>query len=127
MAVWIDDRFNIYWRREDNWWEYRDSSGQWRRDEPTAPLRRLDAVDLPPPVYVTEDGTTLVMVEGQQGDSAYQVAVKNGFVGTEKQWLATLKGPQGDLGPGSPFVIITQAEYDALPAPRPTNVLYVIR
>jgi hypothetical protein len=28
--------------------------------------------------------------KGDKGDSAYQVAVKNGFVGTEKDWLATL-------------------------------------
>lgn len=30
------------------------------------------------------------------GDSAYQVAVNNGFVGTEKEWLASLKGEKGD-------------------------------
>lgn len=28
--------------------------------------------------------------KGEKGDSAYQVAVKNGFVGTEKDWLATI-------------------------------------
>ena len=28
--------------------------------------------------------------KGEKGDSAYQVAVKNGFIGTEKDWLATL-------------------------------------
>lgn len=28
--------------------------------------------------------------KGEKGDSAYQVAVKNGFVGTEKDWLSTL-------------------------------------
>lgn len=28
--------------------------------------------------------------KGEQGDSAYQIAVKNGFNGTESQWLATL-------------------------------------
>lgn len=33
-----------------------------------------------------------------QGDSAYEVAVKNGFVGTEAEWLASLKGDQGDQG-----------------------------
>ena len=27
------------------------------------------------------------------GDSAYQVAVNNGFVGTEAEWLASLEGP----------------------------------
>lgn len=28
--------------------------------------------------------------KGEKGDSAYQVAVRNGFIGTEKDWLATL-------------------------------------
>lgn len=30
--------------------------------------------------------------------SAYAIAVKNGFEGTEEEWLASLKGPQGDKG-----------------------------
>lgn len=33
------------------------------------------------------------------GLSAYQVAVKNGFEGTEEEWLESLKGPKGDPGP----------------------------
>lgn len=39
---------------------------------------------------------------GADGDSAYQVALDNGFVGTELEWLASLigpEGPQGDEGP----------------------------
>ena len=36
--------------------------------------------------------------EGAAGDSAYEVAVNNGFVGTESQWLASLVGPQGPTG-----------------------------
>lgn len=32
------------------------------------------------------------------GDSAYQLAKKAGFVGTEVEWLATLKGAKGDQG-----------------------------
>ena len=35
---------------------------------------------------------------GVAGASAYEVAVANGFVGTETQWLATLEGPQGQQG-----------------------------
>ena len=31
-------------------------------------------------------------------DSAYDIAVKNGFKGTEKEWLASLKGQDGDDG-----------------------------
>lgn len=35
---------------------------------------------------------------GPDGDSAYQVAVDNGFVGTESEWLASLVGPAGADG-----------------------------
>lgn len=34
--------------------------------------------------------------DGQDGLSAYQVAVRNGFTGTEQEWLQSLKGPKGD-------------------------------
>lgn len=37
-------------------------------------------------------------IDGTDGLSAYQIAVENGFVGTEGQWLASLKGDQGDPG-----------------------------
>lgn len=33
------------------------------------------------------------------GKSAYEVAVDNGYVGTEAEWLASLKGAQGVQGP----------------------------
>jgi hypothetical protein len=36
--------------------------------------------------------------EGKSGDSAYVEAVKNGFIGTEIEWLASLKGDKGDVG-----------------------------
>ena len=39
------------------------------------------------------DGTN-----GTNGDSAYEIAVANGFVGTEAAWLASLEGPQGPQG-----------------------------
>jgi hypothetical protein len=35
---------------------------------------------------------------GADGDSAYEVAVTGGFVGTEAEWLATLQGEQGIQG-----------------------------
>lgn len=41
------------------------------------------------------------VIQGPQGDpgkSAYQHAVDNGFVGSEQEWLASLKGPKGDQG-----------------------------
>lgn len=46
-----------------------------------------------------------VGAQGPEGKSAYQVAVENGFIGTEEEWLASLKGPTGDPGPqGEPGV-----------------------
>lgn len=45
---------------------------------------------------------------GANGLSAYQVAVANGFAGTQAEWLASLKGEKGDQGdqgpPGIPSV-----------------------
>ena len=37
-------------------------------------------------------------VDGTNGKSAYQIAVDNGYTGTESQWLASLNGAQGDPG-----------------------------
>lgn len=45
---------------------------------------------------------------GPRGYSAYEIAVQNGFVGTEAEWLASLEGapgpegPAGDTGPVGP-------------------------
>lgn len=41
-------------------------------------------------------------VPGANGKSAYEIAVDEGYYGTEAQWLASLKGEKGDKGnPGS--------------------------
>ena len=37
-----------------------------------------------------------------EGASAYAIAVRNGFIGTEEGWLASLVGPQGPEGPEGP-------------------------
>lgn len=36
--------------------------------------------------------------DGQSGESPYRVAIRNGFVGTEAEWLLTLVGPEGPQG-----------------------------
>lgn len=38
------------------------------------------------------------LAHGLPGDSAYEIAVRNGFVGTEEQWLDSLVGPRGAQG-----------------------------
>ena len=45
-----------------------------------------------------KDGVGLDGKDGQNGLSAYQIAVNNGFVGTEQEWLASLKGRDGQNG-----------------------------
>ncbi len=59
--------------------------------------------------YWVINGTkTDVIAEGKdgqyagQGLSAYEIAVENGFVGTEEEWLASLKGEKGDTGDTGP-------------------------
>jgi len=37
-------------------------------------------------------------IKGDTGASAYDIAIANGFEGTEKEWLASLKGDKGDTG-----------------------------
>lgn len=37
--------------------------------------------------------------KGDPGASAYEIAVKNGFIGTEVEWLESLKGEPGETGP----------------------------
>lgn len=36
--------------------------------------------------------------DGKDGKSAYQIALDNGFVGTEQEWLDSLKGEKGEKG-----------------------------
>jgi hypothetical protein len=40
---------------------------------------------------------TKVEEAGIQGKSAYEIAVENGFKGTEQEWLESLKGETPDL------------------------------
>lgn len=37
-------------------------------------------------------------INGTNGLSAYQIAVSNGFIGTEQQWIVSLKGATGETG-----------------------------
>lgn len=39
---------------------------------------------------------------GDPGKSAYEIAVENGFVGTEAEWLEQLRGEDGEPGPPGP-------------------------
>jgi hypothetical protein len=52
----------------------------------------------PSRIRITSIGGSGDGLPGDPGDSAYQVAINNGFIGTEQQWLDFLVGPAGADG-----------------------------
>jgi hypothetical protein len=55
------------------------------------------------PRYLTDGLLAQIAKGGPAGESAYEVAVANGFDGTEQEWLTSLKGADGAPGdPGTP-------------------------
>lgn len=75
----------------------------------------IDGVDTGKPSR-GEAGESGVSTKGGDGKSAYQIAVDNGFVGNEAQWLASLKGDKGDKGDASETKAgLDCAAIDALP------------
>ena len=56
-------------------------------------------------VYITRGGSGApgpAGKDGEDGKSAYQIAVANGFTGSEQAWLASLRGQRGEKGPQGP-------------------------
>lgn len=51
---------------------------------------------------ITRVNADAIAVTGDDGRSAYQVAVDRGFIGDEDAWLASLKGDNGLTGPEGP-------------------------
>ena len=49
-----------------------------------------------PNVNVSTDSSNVL--RGPRGFSAYEIALKEGFLGNEEEWLSTLVGPKGDRG-----------------------------
>lgn len=58
-------------------------------------------------------GGVVLNPEKIYGKSAYEVAVANGFVGTEEAWVASLKGEKGDT-PQKGVDYFTDGDQDAL-------------
>jgi len=52
----------------------------------TSPIIQIEETILEYTIFVED-----VKIPGPKGDSAYEIAVQNGFVGTETQWLLSLK------------------------------------
>lgn len=72
------------------------------------------------PVAISENNPLPVTLQGgADGKSAYDIAVDNGFEGTEEEWLESLKGPEGDPGsPGTDGVSVVGATSDG------TNIIF---
>ena len=67
--------------------------------------------------FTTEQLLALKGENGINGKSAYQLAVEKGFIGTEAEWIASLKGEnglQGIQGPKGDNYQITEADYAAI-------------
>ena len=65
------------------------------------------------------------MDDGTNGKSAYEIAVENGFVGTEAEWLESLKGQDGKDAEG-PTIEINDDGYWVING-KPTDVLAVAK
>lgn len=57
----------------------------------------LDIDDITESMDFAMDG-----VRGPRGYSAYEIAVQEGYSGTEREWIASLKGDKGDTGERGP-------------------------
>lgn len=79
-----------------------------RRAPPPLPPIRPDE-GLPPPSGLPWEGYYY---------SAYGIAVKHGFKGTEEEWLASLRGPQGETGAPFTYDMFTPEQLLALTGPQ---------
>ncbi|MEV6399628.1 hypothetical protein AB0M39_33420 [Streptomyces sp. NPDC051907] len=66
------------------------------RNVPDVDLADIAPADPTTPNYVPVPGPK--GDTGETGKSAYQSAVTVGFIGTEAEWIASLRGPKGDKG-----------------------------
>ena len=87
---------------------------QWRDGDASTPLSaaRLNHI---------EAGIAAKAKQGDPGDpgdngkSAYEIAVDNGFEGTETEWLDSLKGADGGAGDPTPATVLDLAWMGASP------------
>ena len=49
-------------------------------------------------IKVRDKDGNILDIPALNGESAYNIAVKNGFVGTEAEWIESLKGEKGEIG-----------------------------
>ena len=85
------------------------SEGSWLETLRGAPGRGVPAAGAVGQVLVKNSTTDYDLAwaaggtgSGGDGASAYEVAVINGYVGTEPEWIASLEGPPGPIGSDGP-------------------------
>lgn len=49
-------------------------------------------------IKVRDENGNIINIPALNGESAYDIAIRNGFVGTEAEWLESLKGERGEIG-----------------------------
>ena len=59
--------------------------------------------------------SSVILLASCKGPSAYEVAVENGFTGSETEWLESLKGPAGEAGKEGDAGNAGAAGYPGLP------------
>ena len=104
-----EDGFWLVWDDETQQWKNTGINGKGQKGEKGA--------DGHSPYINTENGNWMVWndelgcyedsgqpARGLTGFSAYEIAVKNGFVGTEAEWLESLKGADGADGADAPVI-----------------------
>lgn len=81
-------------------------------------------VQVPAPIQVTvgktldKVNTVTVAKNGADGRSAYEVAVANGFSGTQAEWLASLHGQPGVKGDPFTYADFTAEQLEGLRGPK---------
>jgi len=66
--------------------------GRYARGSPKKLLSKIAKIDT---ASIDIIKTAISILPGTEGKSAYEIAVDNGFIGTELQWLLSLKGRDG--------------------------------
>ena len=49
-------------------------------------------------IRIRDKSGNYIDIPALQGESAYDIAVRSGYTGTEQEWLESLKGEKGEIG-----------------------------
>lgn len=94
----MEDRIEVSLNDVDNISEYRNYEKQRQENEENRILNEIERNNYYNSIKEKFDNGELKYEDGKDGLSAYEIALKNGFVGTEEEWLTSLRGEQGISG-----------------------------